>query len=60
MYIVLTCLLNLAPCLVINLALSDKGTPAMQGHFGLEPRVSAEDLYYCRCFTRYIDPYVMI
>ena len=29
MYIVLTCLLKLAPCLVINLAPSDEGTPAM-------------------------------
>ena len=28
-YIVLTCLLKLAPCLVINLAPSDEGTPAM-------------------------------
>ena len=29
LYIVLTCLLKLAPCLVINLAPSDEGTPAM-------------------------------
>ena len=46
-YIVLTCLLKLAPCLVIKLAPSDEGTPAMKGHFGWEPRVSAEDRYYC-------------
>ena len=29
MYIVLTCLSKLAPCLVINVDPSDEGTPAM-------------------------------
>ena len=47
MYIVLTCLSKLAPCLVIHFDPSDEGTPAIYGHFGWKRRVSAEDRYYC-------------